>query len=956
MLHNPAMTTAGRRLRSICVVLAAVTACTTCISCTPARTASPTKAPSRAVSSKVTVTNLRCEYRINPVGIDVLKPRLSWSLVSTKRGQKQTAYQIQAAGTREQLLAGTDDLWDTGKVPSDQSIQLVYDGRPLTSTAAVFWRVRIWDKDGLESSWSEPATWSMGLLSPGDWKGKWIGLDHPTDAHPADPEHRSLAATMLRREFKLDGPIKRATVSICGLGYYELRLNGRKVGDHVLDPGLTDYAKRDLYVTYDVTDSLAAGDNAIGVMLGNGRYYAPRVKNPFATETYGLPKMLLQMRVEYADGRSMELAGDESWQFTTDGPIRANNDYDGEEYDARMEQTGWDAPGFNAAAWRQAQIVPAPGGQLAAQMADPIRVTNTLKPVSMTNPQPGVYIYDLGQNMVGWAQLTVQGPRGTRVQMRFAETLKPDGQLFMANLRSVKATDVYILKGEGAETYEPRFAYHGFRYVELTGYPGVPSMETIAGRVAHSDAKRVGSFNSSSQVINRVYQNMLWGIRGNLRSIPTDCPQRDERQGWLGDIANESKAESFDFNVAPFFTKWLKDIQEAQDDKGNIPDVAPPFWRMYNADVTWPATYTIIPGLFYEQYGDLRLIETHYPNLKKWIAFMNGFLKDGIMPKDTYGDWCVPPEKPHLIHSEDPGRKTAGPLLATAYYCKLLKLMARYATLLGQADDARQFAQQADAVAKAFNAKFFNPQTNQYDNGTQTSYVLPLAFDIVPPDRRAAVFEGLVRNITEKTNRHIATGLVGGQWLMRTLSDNGRPDLACTLATNTTYPSWGYMADKGATTIWELWNGDTADPAMNSHNHLMLTGDLGIWLYEDLAGIKADPAKPGFRHILMRPCPVGGLTYVLGAFESQLGSIVSGWQLDNARFDWWITIPPNATATVYVPALKAEEVLEGDRKALEAQGVKFLRMENGRAVFEIDSGEYHFAAPQARPAKRNPGS
>ena len=1102
-------------IRALPALAVAALACTSGLSCAAKGPTGRTETgrPASAPAGKVTVDNLRCEYLVNPQGIDAARPRLNWAMVADQRGQKQSAYRVQVASSRENLLAGRGDLWDTGKVDSDQSIQVVYQGQPLKSEKEAFWHVRVWDKDGIESPWSEPACWTMGLLQPGDWKGKWIGLDEgggeevnaankdlarakwiwfaegePAQAAPvgtrffrcsvtlpadrpvrqahcliaadngcklfvngkqagtaqsftmasdiditqhllpgrnvlavaasnagdkpnpagvlaalcveftdgkplvvvtdgqwraADKEQpgwhsaeyddsawqpvrelgvygmapwgnvvasvteqRRLAARMLRREFKVDGKVKRAIAYVCGLGYYELRLNGEKVGDHVLDPGLTEYIKRALYVTYDVTRQVKAGDNAIGVMLGNGRFYAPRGKTPFKTETYGYPKMLLQMRIEYADGRSLVLTSDENWKLTAIGPIRANNDYDGEEYDARMEKAGWDRSGFGDSKWRPAQIVQPPGGTLAAQMNEPIEVTQTIAPVAMTNPKPGVYIYDLGQNIVGWALLTVQGPAGTRVTMRFAETLTKDGLLFTDNLRSAKATDTYVLKGQGIERYEPRFTYHGFRYVELLGLAGTPTSETIQGRVVHSAVERAGSFSCSNNVINRVYRNMLRGIRGNLRSIPTDCPQRDERQGWLGDIANESKAESFDFNMAAFFTKWLNDIQDAQDDKGGIPDVAPPYWRMYNADVTWPATYVIIPGLMYQQYGDRRILETHYPSMKKWIAFLSGFVQDGIISKDMYGDWCVPPEKPELIHSQDPARKTAGPLLATVYYCELLKLMSEYATILGRADEAEQFAKQSDAVAKAFNAKFFNAQQGQYDNGTQTSCILPLAFGVVPEKNRSAVFERLIDNITNKTNNHIGTGLVGGQWLMRTLSDNGRADLAYTVATQTTYPSWGYMAEKGATTIWELWNGDTADPGMNSHNHLMLTGDLGIWIYEYLAGIKSDPKQPGFKHIIMRPYPVGDLKFVNATHRSLFGEIISSWRIEDGLFVWDVAIPPNATAMVCVPAKDLDAITESGKSVAEAAGVQFLRMESGCAVFAVESGAYHFRAPR----------
>jgi len=1059
-------------------------------------------------NNNITVKEVRCEYLNNPLGIDVTNPRLSWILESDQRGQKQTAYQILVASSIDNLNANTADLWDSGKVDSDQSIQVVYAGKKLNSQDDCYWKVRVWDKDGKVSAWSEPARWSIGLLNSSDWKGKWIGWDeaiqlndkdikkahwiwfpegdpikgiHPCNRyfrrkvtlpqdrkitkativmaadnrgilyindkkagnsnnpsqaielditerlHPGEntiaiqvtnqpptnspagliavlrvdfaegaplvvttdqqwrafnknienwqnpqlddsnwspvkvlgaygitpwgkftvnrSEHYQLPARMLRREFNLDKKIKRAMMYICGLGYYELELNGKKVGDHVLDPELTHYSKRSLYVTYDVTDQLNQGDNAIGVILGNSRYFAPRSAVPFETVDYGFPKLLLQMCVEYEDGSVAQIVSDDTWKLTTDGPIRANNDYDGEIYDARMEFKGWSKPGFDDTGWQQPQLVSAPGGAITPQMAQPIRVTKTLKPIALTQPRPGVYVYDMGQNMVGWVKLKVRGLRGTTVKLRFAEVLDDEGLLYLDNIRSCKVTDLYTLKGEGLEVYQPRFTYHGFRYVELTGFPGKPDLSTIEGQVVHSDLPRVGEFSCSNPLLNRLYKNILWGVRGNLRSIPTDCPQRDERHGWLGDIANESKGESYDFNVARFYYKWLNDIQDSQNEKGVIPDVAPPYWMMHSGNVTWPAAYLIIQDWFRTQYADTKLIEMHYPSMKKWITYLTQYLENDLMPRDRYGDWCVPPESPKLIHSQDPNRKTAPEVLGTTYFYLHLRQMARYAKILNKLDDAKHYSQMADRIKKAFNEQLFNPATGLYSNGTQTSSVLPLAFDMVPDQHKQAVFDKLVDNIMVKNNGHIGTGLIGGQWLMRTLSDNGRPDIAYKLATNKTYPSWGYMAENNATTIWELWNGNTADPSMNSHNHLMLVGDLSIWLYEYLAGIKCDPQGPGFKRIIIKPTPVGDLTSAKATHKSMHGTIVSDWKIKNDMMHLNVTIPVNTTATVHVPTTSPDRVTENNKSATKAKGVTFVGIAKNTAIFNVESGKYTFTAP-----------
>jgi alpha-L-rhamnosidase len=1069
-------------------------------------TAVATIAPLAA--SAAGVGQLRCEYLTEPLGIDTAQPRLSWILGADKRvsrGEVQSAYRILVASNRNELNADQGDLWDSGKVTSDQSIQVRYAGKPLVSEQECFWKVQVWDAQGKASGWSQPARWSMGLLQPSDWHGKWMGLDEPsrtqaakkvlgdaqwiwfpggqpekdapvgtryfrhaltlpadrtvkqatlfftsdnggeffingqkvggaTDFHAAaqfdvtgqlqrgknvlaasvhndgsDPnpagligllrieftageplvvvtdaswksaereaagwkdatfddsgwvaaqklgsagmepwgaikgaEDFRLAARMLRKEFAVEKKVRRAMAYVCGLGLSEFYLNGKKVGDQVLSPALSDYTKREFYLTYEVTKQLKKGANAAGVMLGNGRFFAPRSTVPTGTVSYGFPKLLFQLHIDYEDGTAAEVVSDEHWKLTTAGPIRANNEYDGEEYDARMEMPGWSTAGFDDAQWQPAQGVMAPGGQLSAPMINPIRVMQTLKPIALTEPKPGVWIYDMGQNMVGWCRIKVSGPRGTEVRLRHAETLKSDGTLYLDNIRGAKVTDTYTLKGKGTEVYEPRFTYHGFRFVEVTGYPGKPGLGSIEGQVVHDDVESAGEFACSNPLLNRIYQNIVWGVSGNYRSISTDCPQRDERQGWLGDRSAECKGETYLFNTAALYAKWLQDMADAQKESGSVSDVCPAYWPIYSDNVTWPSSTVIIPGTLREQFADSAIIARHYASAKKWMDFMGGFVKAGIINRDSYGDWCVPPEDPKLIHSNDPARKTDKALLATAYFYHDTLLMARYATLLGKTEDAQHFTDLAGKLKAAFNEKFFRADKGQYDNGSQTSCVLPLAFGLVPDGERERVFNHLIMKITDETHDHIGTGLIGGQWLMRVLTAGGRADLAYTIAAQKTYPSWGYMVEKGATTIWELWNGDTADPAMNSGNHVMLVGDLGIWLYENVAGIKSDPEQPGFKHIVMRPEPVGDLQFVKASHRSPYGLIASDWQKKDGVFRWSITVPANTTATVYVPAKSAESVTENGKPAVQADGVKLVRMENGRAVLSVGSGNYCF--------------
>jgi alpha-L-rhamnosidase len=660
---------------------------------------------------------------------------------------------------------------------------------------------------------------------------------------------------------------------------------------------------------------------------------------------------MLNLRVEFADGSVIDIDSDESWKLTTDGPIRENNEYDGEVYDARMELAGWSEPGYDDSEWRPVEVVEGPEGELSAQMTPPIRVIETRQAQSINEIEPGVFIYDMGQNMVGWCRLRVQGPEGSLVRLRHAETLKDDGTLYMANLRSAKCTDTYILKGGGEEVYEPRFTYHGFRFVEVTGYPGTPEFDAIEGCVVHDDIERIGQFETSNPLLNQLHENIMWGIRGNYRSFPTDCPQRDERQAWLGDRSEECRGESYLYNIAPLYSKWMQDIDDSQKESGSISDVSPPYWPLYNDNVTWPSTFIIAPGMLYDQYGDIRPIEQHYEAMKRWINHMKGYLENDFMPRDNYGDWCVPPESPELIHSKDPSRKTSGVFLGTSYFYYDLRLMAKYAELLGKEDDTNEFKELANRLEKAFNAEFFKADQNIYDNGTQTTSVLSLAFDLVPKDHRNGVFKNLVTNIVEKTHSHVGTGLVGGQWLMRTLTDNGRPDLAYTLATNTTYPSWGYMVEQGATTIWELWNGDTADPAMNSGNHVMLVGDLLTWFYGYLGGIRPTPLAPGFQATLVKPYVVGDLTHVNTTYDSLYGRYVSNWRKDGGTLSLTVTIPANCRAIVAVPTLGEDAPIVTESDVTVWQNGQYVRGQDGitsgradddRVVFAVGSGEYEF--------------
>lgn len=893
------------------------------------------------------VINPKCEMLHNPIGLDVTAPRFSWQARASQKGMKQISYQLIVSSSKALLEKGKGDLWNSGKVLSGQSVHIVYSGKPLQSRKTYFWKVKVWS-DKNEEDWSEPSSFTMGLMNASDWKGKWIGLDR---AFPWDSvtKFSRLSARYNRKEFETTKQVRSATVFIAGLGLYELYINGNKIGDQVLAPAPTDYSKTVLYNTFDVTEKIKNGRNTIGTILGNGRFFAMRQNyKPQKWHTFGFPKMLLQLEIVYTDDSRQMIVSDGSWKSTADGPIRTNNEYDGEEYDATRELHGWNVNGYNDSKWIRAEIVKTPGGKLTAQMNGNMRVMKTLEPVSINQLPSGIYILDMGQNMAGWIRMRVQGKRGEQVKLRFAESLQADGNLYTANLRDAIVTDIYTLKGDGEESWLPRFVYHGFRYVEITGYPGKPAIDHFKGEVIYDDLQNAGSLQTSNAIINRVHKNAWWGISSNYKGMPVDCPQRNERQPWLGDRTTGAYGESFLFDNSMLYAKWLNDIRDAQTPEGRIPDVAPSFWFYYKDNMTWPGAYLTIADMLHRQYADVRSIQKHYPSMKKWMMYMKSkYLKENIMTKDSYGDWCVPPESPELIHSRDSTRKTDPKLIATAYYYYLLKLMQRFAVLSNNKQDISFFDAEAARVRSAFNKNFYNSTEARYSNNTVTANLLPLAFNIVPAADSARLFNNIVNKIVDGNNSHISTGVIGTQWLMRWLTKYGRPDIAYRLASNTTYPSWGYMAENGATTIWELWNGNTADPAMNSQNHVMLLGDLLIWMYENLAGIQSDVAAVGFKKIIMKPSFITGLDSVNASYVSPYGTITSSWKTEGEKISWNISIPANTSAVIYIPATSAADVNEQGKTVMNNKDVKFLRMENALAVFEIGSGDYSFAAKRS---------
>ena len=898
------------------------------------------------------VEGLKCEYRVNPLGLDTARPRLSWRLESAQRGQRQTAYQVLAASSPERLAKGTGDIWDSGKVASGESVQVAYGGQPLRAGQRVYWKVRSWDGEGEPSGYSPAAWWEMGLPGPADWRAAWISRKRPEPLAEAQmfADH---PAPLFRKDFRLEKKIRRARAYVSGLGYYELRLNGQRVGDQVLDPGWTAYAKRVLYSTYDVTEQLKPGPNALGVMLGNGWFDPLPLRlwghiNPRDSLTIGEPRVIVQLTIEFTDGTVQTIVTDESWKVGS-GPILRNSVYLGEVYDARKEQPSWDRPGFNDSGWNQAQIATEPLGALQAQSAPPIRVTRTLKPVKLTEPKPGVWIFDLGQNFAGWARLRVQGPAGTRVRLRYGELLYPDGTLngMTAVCGQIKQggpnyrydgvgapktawqAEDYILKGAGEEVYTPRFTFHGFRYVEVTGFPGQPTLSAVEGLRLNSDVTPAGSFTCSNERFNRIQQMVLWTELSNLFSVESDCPHR-EKFGYGGDIVAAGEMAMLNFDMAGFYGKAVQDLADAVRPNGGFTETAP-FVGIsdeglgeMSGPVGWGTAQPFLLWRLYQYYGDRRLLEESYELTKHWIALLQARAQDGILDNGISDHESLAP-KPRA-------------LTGTAFYYLNAQLFSRMARTLGREADAQQAEALAEAIKTAFNRKFLQPGTGRYDTASQACQAFALCLGLVPAAEKDNALATLVRDIEAAHQGHLTTGIFGTKFMLHALADAGRADVAFRVVNQSTFPGWGYMLDHGATTLWEHW--EFSDNTY-SHNHPMF-GSVSEWFYKAAAGINLAPDAVGFDKIVIRPQPAGDLNWVKASYDSVRGKVVSEWTHSAGEFKLRVRVPVGATAIVFVPAKNGVPVTEGGKPLPRAAGVQLLRSENGSAVLAVGSGEYTF--------------
>ncbi|MBK5203368.1 MAG: family 78 glycoside hydrolase catalytic domain [Prolixibacteraceae bacterium] len=872
----------------------------------------------------IKIKSLKVEMQKNPMGVSNKTPRFSWQIITDQNNLEQTSYQVEIAKDEANLKQEKNLIWNSGKVKSNQSVWIDYKGEPLKQGTSYFWRVKICTNQG-KTDWSDIGHWSMSI-DDSEWKAKWIGENAMSNPKETDEGNTRLAARYLRKTFNAEKSIKRAMLYISGLGLYKAFLNGKSVSDDILSPTVSWYPVRVYYNTYEVTDLLETGKNTIGVELGNGRFFGLR---PGKTLMFGLPRLLAQLEIEYTDGTMTKIISDKDWKITSEGPIISNNEYDGEEYDARKEITGWDTNSYNDSSWKIVDIMESPKGKLTSQPNPNIAIQDTITPIKVFPISGGKYIIDMGQNMVGWLKIKLNGEKNHPITIRFAESLKKDNTLYMDNLREAKVTDIYTPAKDGIFTWRPVFTYHGFRYAEVSGLNSQPELNNFTGEVFYDKMETTGQFESSNKMLNTIYKNAYWGIRGNYRGMPTDCPQRDERQGWLGDRATGSSGEAFIFDNNLLYKKWMQDIEDSQSPEGSISDVSPRYWTIWNDDVTWPSAYFLPIQMLYRQYGDILPIKKHYVSMKKYMEHIQKVsMKDYILEKDTYGDWCMPPESLNLIHSKDPARKTDGAILSTTTYYKLLNLMTEYAKISGNDQDTIEYINLAQKIKEAYNKKFFNADSAMYGNNTVTANILSLRLGLVPKGYEKKVFDNIIKKTETDFQGHVSTGVLGIQQLMRGLTQYGEVDEAYKIATNDTYPSWGYMVKNGATTIWELWNGNTADPAMNSRNHVMLLGDLIIWFYEDLAGIKCNIEGAGFKKIIMQPYFPKGLTHIKASYKSIYGLIKSEWTKADEEFTWNIAIPANTSAVVRLPS---------EIKNLNNSSIR--EVENYQE-FDIGSGNY----------------
>jgi alpha-L-rhamnosidase len=883
------------------------------------------------------VKDLTVDHKSNPIGLENSKPEFSWKINSMENNVMQTAYLIRVA--KNEKFSSSDIIWQSGKIASDESILQQYKGPDLKSGQRYFWQVKIWDNKGKESKWSNVAFWEMGLLSKADWKAKWIEMGGDTLRYSPSPH--------FRKEFTLSKTVANARIYVTSHGFYELQLNGKKVGDQVLTPGWTSYSKRLQYQVYDVTGMLLNGNNAVGAVLGDGWYRGTLAwGNNWAIYGKRLG-LLLQLKVTYTDGSETMITSDETWKASNDGAIRMNDIYNGETYDATNKLTGWNNPGYDDKKWESVKTGNYNNANLIASEGAPVRKIQEIKPVKIFKTPKGSLIVDMGQNMVGWLRLKVSGKKGTVVTLRHAEVLDKFGEFYTTNLRAAKCQLTYTLAGTGEEVYEPRFTFMGFRFVEVNGFPGELTTENLTGIVVHSDMAVTGSFESSNPLINQLQHNIQWGQYGNFVDVPTDCPQRDERLGWTGDAQAFCRTAAYNMDVSSFYTKWLKDIAADQKPGGEVPDVIPDILNKQGSVSTqpsagWGDVSVIAPWTMYMVYGDIHFLENQYQSMKAWVEYIRKKAGDSYIWKggSKYGDWLFyhPPVNNHT----EPDGYTEHDFIATAFYAYSAGILADAAKILGKSEDAKMYSDLFNNIKEVFINEYVT-KAGRVGTCSQTSYVLALKFNLLPDNLRGKAAEFLVSDIKSRNN-HLSTGFLGTPYLCHVLSDNGFTDVAYDLLLQESYPSWLYPVKMGATTIWERWDGEKTDstfqdPGMNSFNHYAY-GAIGDWMYRVSAGIET--MGPGYRHIIIQPHPTKKLTFSRASFESSYGTIASGWERKEGKILIKVRIPANTTATIILPAANQDKVMESGKTLPQNVYLKDFKVADNKVTMHAGSGDYTF--------------
>jgi len=935
----------------------------------PAKVPNP-KSESRAASATKDF-RMMVEYADKPLVIGTRKPRFSWEVPLTGRNRKQSAYQILVATSAKLLKPGSADLWDSGKVESAQSVNVEYAGTALRSNLDCFWCVRVWDEAGAAGEFGPAGYFGTGLVEESDWKAQWIGMGR-TDEPFSDPtefQQKRVApavaavepdprAPLLRREFALEKPVKRARAFVCGLGLFELRLNGAKVGDDVLATPRTDFRKRVLYSAYDVTGLLRTGGNAVGLILGNGWFNGQKSYWGWQYQWYGSPRAIVQIEIEFTDGSRQRVVSDGTWQGSW-SPITFNCIFDGEHYDARLEQPGWDAPGFDTAGWQKVNAVAAPGGKLDPVTHEQNRVVQTIRPVSVREPEPGVFVFDMGVNMTGWVRLELSGGKaGETVVLHYGEAQREDGALNASSNNKARQTDRYTLRGGEKEVYEPRFTYHGFQFVEVRGYPGKPDLGAVTGCFVRAAVPQTGNFECSQELINQIHRCTLQSQLCNVQmGVPTDDTQRPERLGWGCDVWATAQEALYNLWMPRVYQKWVGDFRDQQEQTGMVGMIAPQAGS--EEDLVWSAAFVLVPWWQYIHCGDRRILEENYPALERYMEFLRrtGCRKVvSVPPKDVTGKllwWCgaenrFPPEAErghlqisqwgdHLSTAEGfIGRSNLPLSIAAAFYYLDASVMEKIATALGHSDDAVRYRKLAAEIKAAFNERFLDSGLGYYDTGVQSAQAWPLAFGLVPEEQRRAVDSYFSRSVGQ-VQRHLTTGYAGTKFAIEALSNNGHDDIVWKLATATDYPSWGFMLRRNRTTTCEQWNGESG-----SLNHAALGAAIDEWFYWGLAGIRPDAAAPGFERIIFKPYMPADLTWAKASIATPRGTVASEWRHEGETTTLRVSVPANCSAVVHLPAADAAAITEGGVPAASAEGVKPLPAIDRTSVFEIGSGTYQF--------------